>query len=44
MGVEKTNERELYQMCSSPNVIQVTKLGKKIWVSYVSRKGDRRGA
>jgi hypothetical protein len=35
---------ELYDLCSSPNIIPVTKSRRKKWVRHVARMGDRRGA
>jgi hypothetical protein len=43
--VKKTTyNEELYDLYSSPNVIQVIKLRRMRWVGHVANKGQRRGA
>jgi hypothetical protein len=35
---------ELYDLCSSPNIIRVIRSRRMRWVGHVARMGNRRGA
>jgi hypothetical protein len=43
-GVERLYNKELYDLCSSPNNIWVSKSRIKRWVGYVACMGERRVA
>jgi hypothetical protein len=40
----RLHNEELYDLCSSPNIIRVIKLGRMKWAGNVERMGDGRGA
>jgi hypothetical protein len=40
----RLHKRELYDLCSSPNIIRVIKSRRMGWARHVARMGDRRGA
>jgi hypothetical protein len=42
--METTNNEELYDLCSLPNIVWVMKSRTLIWSGYVVLTGGRRGA
>jgi hypothetical protein len=42
--MEKTHNKELYALYSSPNIIRVIKSRRLRWAGHVARMGERRGA
>jgi hypothetical protein len=40
----RLHNKELYALCSSPNIIRVMKSRRLRWAGHVARMGERRGA
>jgi hypothetical protein len=40
----RLHNKELYALCSSPNIIRVIKTKRLRWAGHVARIGERRGA
>jgi hypothetical protein len=40
----RLHNKELYALCSSPNIIRVIKTRRLRWAGHVARMGERRGA
>jgi hypothetical protein len=40
----RLHNKELYALCSSPNIIQVIKSRRLRWAGHVAHMGERRGA